>query len=169
MAGHAEGHYDLSALVRVVQQRRCGERLSETLDHHMGPAFGSIRQDDAEPAAAHPRGDVCGAGVLQKEPAEGGQEPVTRREPGDVVDVVQGLDFDCDQGERALKPLRGVKFPLQPVHQIAAVEQLGEFVAHGPVLKLHVVDKQAEPEPFLLVDGLPAGHGGCREGIDRRS
>src|SRR3989304_3754461 len=129
--------------------------------------LGRVRQDDTELVTAHAGGYVTGADAVHEEPSEGGQDPVSDLIPVRIVEVGEGPEPYGDVGQRPLEALGGIELALQPVKQVTPVEHLRELVAHGHVLKLHVVDEQAQAGLSLFAAGVDTGESSRRESGER--
>jgi len=118
MLGHEE-------LARVHSERRA-DGLADRARQHGGGALVGVRGDDRELVAAQARELIVHPELREDALAEGAQQLIARGQADRLVDVLEAIEVEDEEGGLASRLGHGV---VQAPHQTGAVRQTGEGVA----------------------------------------
>src|SRR5262249_48248120 len=121
------------------------------------------RQDEHELLATVPAGDVRRPRRAAEKGTEARQDDVARLVAEAVVEVLEAVDVQQDERQRAMLALRAAQLPIERALHVPAVEEPGERVADGlPTEGLSEADV-CERERELLGDGHRESHAGLAQ------
>src|SRR5207302_861692 len=112
-----------------------GERLGDPPGQAAGELVVARREDDAELLAAEPADDVGAAYRAAKRGREAAEHLVARPVAVDVVDALEVVDVEHQDGDRVVRAARSLELLAQAVVEGAAVVEAGQRVGWRLVLE----------------------------------
>ena len=150
-----DGDADAGGELRLLHV--AGHDRTDAVGNALGFFVRSFRQNKSEFVAAIARGGVDGAAMDAQDVPEAIEGVATDEVTVRVVDFLQAVEVEQENGERAAVAIGALGFRFENVEQAAIVSEAGERVADGEVAHLfeqaRIVEKSAAESHGVAGDG----------------
>ena len=152
IAGGANRRRYFDVHVVRLEDRSLFQSRQQSIDGGLRRLLRRVWQDHRELVAADSSGQVAGSRLVKEKLSERLQDEIADPVAVGAVDLVHAVDVYHEDGERALESPGVLKLALKTLEEVSPIKEMGQGVACGLALQLHVPHDQSKTKLLFKLD-----------------